>query len=353
MIRTPFFLLVFAPFAAATAGTMVGGPYVVNAGPRKATVCWVEQVSEARLGSAPGRLTTAAPALQSHKVTYADLKPGSTYYYDVNGTEAGKGRFKTPPDGDADFRFIVYGDTRTRHELHQKVVNAMLKAEPDFVVHTGDLVSNGGETALWPIFFNIEKELLRQTVFFPSLGNHERNDPQYYDFFDVKTPYYSFTWGGARFVVLNSDFDNAALSAAGKEQFWTEQTRWMEDELRASEKATFRFLVFHHPPITAVKRRQGENEREAALIPLFERYKVTAVFNGHDHAYQRHVKNGVQYIVTGGGGAPLYAVDAPVPGVTVKAESTEHYVLVKVAGKTAHIQAIALDGHTIDEADLN
>jgi acid phosphatase type 7 len=352
MTRESLFLLLLAPLAAQAADTLVGGPYVVNAGPRSATVCWVEQESEVRLGSAPDRLTSVAPVLRSRKVTYADLKPGGTYYYDVNGTEAGKGRFKTPPEGDADFNFIVYGDTRTRHALHQKVVDAMLGAEPDFVVHTGDLVSNGGETALWPIFFDIEKELLRKTVFFPSLGNHERNNPQYYDFFDVKTPYYSFTWGGAHFVVLNSDFANAALSAAAKEQFWTEQKLWMEDDLRASQKATFRFLVFHHPPFTAVKRRQDGNERVAGLVPLFEQYKVTAVFNGHDHAYQRHVKNGVQYIVTGGGGAPLYAVDAPIPGITQKVESTEHYVLVKVAGKTAHIQAIALDGHTIDEADL-
>ena len=153
MIRHTACLLLAAALAAPAAETLVGGPYVVNVGPRTATVCWVVQASEVRLGAAAEQLNVAAPVLQSRKVTYAGLKPGNTYYYDVNDSEAGKGSFKTPPDGDVPFNFIVYGDTRTRHELHQKIVDAMVKSAPDFVVHTGDLVSDGYDSAQWPIFF--------------------------------------------------------------------------------------------------------------------------------------------------------------------------------------------------------
>ena len=352
MFRTSVLLLFAIALATPAAETLVGGPFVVNVGPKTATVSWVVQTSEVKLGTAPDKLTTLAPVLQSRKVTYAGLKPGSTYHYNINGTEAGSGSFKTPPDGDVPFNFVVYGDTRTRHELHQKIVDAIVKESPDFVVHTGDLVSDGAETGLWPIFFNIEKQLLRQSVFFPSLGNHERNNPQYYEFFDVKTPYYSFNWGGAHFIVLNSDFGNVAISTSAKQQFWDEQKRWMEEDLRKNQKATFRFMVFHHPPFTAVAKRQDGNELVPGLVPLFEQYKVTAVFNGHDHNYQRHLKNGIHYIVTGGGGAPLYPVDGPLKGITQKVESTEHFVQVKVRGKVAHIRAVALDGHVIEEIDL-
>ena len=73
---------------------------------------------------------------------------------------------------------------------------------------------------------------------------------------------------------------------------------------------------------------------------------------GHDHNYQRHVKNGIQYIITGGGGAPLANTGIPIPDTTVKVESTEHYVTVKVEGRKAHARAVALDGHVIDEVDF-
>ena len=335
------------------ADTLVGGPYTIHVTSKGATVAWVVQSSEVKLGTAPGQLDQKSPVLRFERVNYANLKPGTTYYYDVLGQDAGKGSFKTPPAGAAPFQFVVYGDTRTRHDFHRKVAEAISKAEPDFVVHTGDLVSDGADTSLWPIFFSIEKDLLRKAAFFPCLGNHERNNPQYYEFFDVKEPYYSFNWGNAHFSVLNSDYGNAAADADGKDQFWAVQKRWFEADLRASGKAAYRFVVFHHPPFTAYAARQKEPSKTQDFVPLFEQYHVTAVFAGHDHNYQHHVKNGVHYIVTGGGGAPLYPVDAPIPEITKKVESTEHFVKVSVNGKQARSEAIALDGHMIDTIDLS
>ena len=345
-------LLLAGACSLTAADTLIGGPYVIHVSRNSATVAWIMQSGEVKLGAAPDQLGQAEPALRFEHVTYSNLKPGTTYYYDVLGRDEGKGRFKTAPADAAPFQFVVYGDTRTRHEFHRKVAAAIAAAEPDFVVHTGDLVSDGAQTSLWPIFFSIEKELLRKAVFFPSLGNHERNNPQYYQFFDVKEPYYSFNWGNAHFSVLNSDLGNAGVDAEAREKFWAEQLRWFEADLAASQKSDFRFAVFHHPPFTAYAKRQKEKSRSNDFVPLFEKYKLTAVFNGHDHNYQHHVKNGIHYIVTGGGGAPLYPVDAPIPEMTKKVESTEHFVKVSVNGKQARVEAIALDGHRIDTIDF-
>jgi 3',5'-cyclic AMP phosphodiesterase CpdA len=351
MLKSLALLLAAAPCLVA-ADTLVGGPYVIHVSPKSATVAWVVQSSEVKLGSKPGQLDQLAPALHFEHVSYSNLKPGTTYYYDVNGSDEGKGQFKTPPTAAVPFQFVVYGDTRSRHDFHRKVADAIAKSDPDFVIHTGDLVVDGADTSLWPIFFSIEKELLRKTVFFPCLGNHERNDPQYYQFFDVKEPYYSFDWGNAHFTVLNSDFATAAPDAAGREKFWAEQKRWFEADLAASRKSGLRFVVFHHPPFTAYGKRQKEDIKTLDFVPLFEQYKVTAVFAGHDHNYQHHLRNGIHYIVTGGGGAPLYPVDAPIPDITKKVESTEHFVKVSVNGKQARVEAVALDGHMIDTIDL-
>ncbi|MBI5083221.1 MAG: metallophosphoesterase [Acidobacteria bacterium] len=324
---------------------VVGGPFVVNATNRGATVGWVVETGEVRVNA-----VRSVPVLASRHISMMGLKAGETVKYSLpNGAE---GSFKVPATGAASFQAVVFGDTRTRHDLHRKIIEAITKVSPDFVAHTGDLVTDGYDTEQWPRFFEIEKPMLEKTAFYPALGNHERNSRHFYDFFAVTTPYYSFDWGLAHFTVINTDLGNVALSATAKEAFWAEQNRWMEDDLAKSQKAEFRFIIMHHPPFTAVKSRQAGNQAVVALLPLWEKYRVTATFAGHDHNYQHHLKNGIHHIVTGGGGAPLYPVDAPIEGTTQKVESTEHYVRLMVEPGKAKIQAVALDGRILDTFDL-
>lgn len=281
------------------------------------------------------------------------LQPGTKYSYDSLGFPGSEGSFTTAPNGPASFEFVVYGDTRTRHEVHRKVIGAILKyAEPQFVLHTGDLVADGADSAQWPVFFDIERDLLKKAAFFPSLGNHERNNQQYYEFFEVSTPYYSFNWGTSHFIVLNSDIGNVSHSQIARDAFWTEQSRWLEEDLAKSQSADFRFVFAHHPPLTAVARRQGNNPHMTALMPMFEKYKLTAGFFGHDHNYQHYLRNGIHYFITGGGGAPLYDVDKPPEGITKMVVSTEHFLKIKIEAKTARVEAIKTDGQLLETTEL-
>ncbi len=328
-------------------GELIGGPYAVNVGPKTATVAWVMKTTREGIVP-PTDPKVMKKATRADKITFKGLQPGATYSYDfqVNGRMI-EGSFKTPPVGPAPFHFVVYGDTRSRHEVHQRVVDAIVKAAPDFVIHTGDLVATGDDTALWSRFFSIERELLGRSVFFPAVGNHEHNSTQYFMFLQAK-PYYSFDWGSAHFTILDTDFGNIP----DKAKFWQEQYEWLENDLAKNQRADLRFVVFHHPPYSAIKKR-GINEDTVKFVPLFEKYKVHAVFSGHDHAYEHFLQNGVHYIVTGGGGAPLYDVDSPLPGITQKLEKVEHFVDIKVDGKRAAIEALALDGRRIDYVELN
>src|SRR5262249_31727041 len=90
-----------APAQSSPSEKVVGGPYVVNVGPRSATVMWVIQAGEASLSTEPDKTVKSAPVLQARKTTFLDLKRGTTYYYQAFPGEAGKGSFKTPPDGEA------------------------------------------------------------------------------------------------------------------------------------------------------------------------------------------------------------------------------------------------------------
>jgi 3',5'-cyclic AMP phosphodiesterase CpdA len=358
-LSIPAVFLLVASLAAQSANVpvapeekVVGGPYVVNAAPRSATVMWVVQTGQASLGTDLGKLDKTAPVLRAEKIEFYGLKPGTTYYYQAFPGDGGKGTFKTPPVGSSQFQFVVYGDTRTRHDVHRMVISSILKyANPDFVMHTGDLVENAFDTSLWPIFFDAERELLRKAAFYPSLGNHERNAPNFYDYMNSKG-YYSFDWGTAHFIVLNSDIGNVGDTEAEQNTYWQQETRWLETDLQGAAKADFRFVFAHHPPMTAVKRRQGDNPHMTALEPMFEKYNVSAAFFGHDHNYQHYLKNGINYFITGGGGAPLYDVDMPPADITKKVESTENFVIVNVNGGKAHVQALKPSGETIDVADL-
>jgi len=350
--RQFLFALVVAVSPLAAADTVVGGPMTVNVGPRTATVVWIVQTGEVDLKG--GGDERKAPALHVEKTTFTGLKSGVTYEYSVPGHDELKGSFKTAPAATSTepFEFVVYGDTRTRHDVHRKVVASVLaNAKPDFILQTGDLVADGSDPALWPIFFDIEHALLRQTAFYPMLGNHERNSSNYYEYMQ-KDAYYSFNWGGAHFSILDSDMGNFANGESAKQAFWKQQTQWLEDDLAKNQKAEFRFVAAHHPPLTAVSDRQGDNPHMTALMPMLEKYHVTAAFFGHDHNYQHYVKNGVHYVITGGGGAPLYDVDKPPQGITIKVASIENFTRVRVNGKIAHLDALQVDGSKLDSADL-
>jgi acid phosphatase type 7 len=331
---------------------VVGGPYVVNVGPRSAMLMWVLETGHVSFGADAAKMDKSAALLRAERISLSGLKAGATYYYQSFEGEAGKGSFQTPPAVGASFEFVVYGDTRTRHDVHRGVIQGILKnAKPDFVMHTGDLVADGWDPSLWPIFFDAERDLLRKAAIFPTLGNHDRNSKIYFDLMNA-VPYYSFDWGSAHFTVIDTDIGNAGPTQAAKDAFWQEQTRWLEADLRDAQKAGLRFLSGHHPPITAVKNRQGANPHMIALEPMFEKYKLSAAFFGHDHNYQHYLKNGIHYFITGGGGAPLYDVDLPPPGITQKVASTENFVVVRVDGTKVHVEAMKPNGEKLDVTEL-
>jgi acid phosphatase type 7 len=330
---------------------LAGGPYVINVTQRSATVAWVIDGGAAVLSSG-GKVLKSSPALRVEKSQFNGLQPGTLYNYEIPGHPGSTGTFHTAPAAGSAFQFVAYGDTRTRHDVHRKVIDAILKySAPDFVVQTGDMVADGSDSSLWPTFFDIERQLLRKVAYFPALGNHERNDSFFYQFFGGKA-YYSFNWGNAHFTILDSDLPNVAPTAAARESFWAEETRWLEDDLEHNQNAEYRFVVAHHPPMTAVAKRQGDNPHMTALMPMFEKYKVTAGIFGHDHNYQHYLKNGVHYIITGGGGAPLYDVDTPPARITKKVVTTENFTVFKVDGKRLRIEAFEPNGETIELIDI-
>src|SRR5579871_2622962 len=233
------FVLALLPCCLFAQDKVVGGPYTVNVTQTSVTVMWIVQTGQAALGTDAGKMERSAPVMHTERVSYANLKPGTTYYYDVlNGRAEGKGYFKTAPRGDTPFEFVLYGDTRTRHDVHKRVIATMLAhSSPEFAIQSGDLVENAQDSEQWPIYFDIEKDWLRKISFFPLPGNHERNDRTFFTYFEAK-PYYSFDWGGVHFMAIDTDIANISTVPAMRNAFWAEELRWLEGELQASQGAS-------------------------------------------------------------------------------------------------------------------
>jgi predicted phosphodiesterase len=200
---------------------------------------------------------------------------------------------------------IVYGDSRTGHDVHQGLVMGMATIEPAAVFHTGDLVKDGRVSANWIIFNRIVSKLPSGTPIYPALGNHEEEAQLYFDNFELpgNERWYSVDdIAGLNFVVLDTESNLASGST---------QYQWLESELSSSASATDYTIVTFHYPLYSTSRH-GSDEKGVAddLVPLFEQYGVDAVFAGHAHNYERFTINGVRYIVTGGGGAPLRNQDS-------------------------------------------
>ncbi|NVB85314.1 MAG: metallophosphoesterase family protein [Kofleriaceae bacterium] len=341
---------------------MLKGPYLQDLAPTSITVMWELESPE------PATLTVEGPggkrsqqvsAERIAEATIDGLQPSSRYRYKVDvGGETWSGEFATaPPEGkDVPFSFIVVGDSRGGIDQHRRVVNRMAQEVPDFVLGTGDMVDEGFRQDQWQQFFDVENKFLRDNVYFPALGNHDRQGrgrtaDSYRAFFSVPENgneterYYAFTYASARFLVLDSNAYSFAL---------TDQTAWLERELIAARQdpgIRHIFVVMHHPPFS-ISLHGGNTELRERWTPLFEQYAVTAVFSGHDHVYSRADHNGLHYFISGGGGAALYPRRPRPNPVDIEAvkkfERVLHYLRVTVTGNRVEVTALRADGTTIE-----
>jgi 3',5'-cyclic AMP phosphodiesterase CpdA len=308
--------------------------------------------------SDPPRVFDDHKADAFHVIPLRGLQPASRYSYTVRagGAVLGTGRFATAPkiDSGAPLRFLVYGDDRTDPAAHQVVVRALEATPSDLLVNTGDLVEDGASADDWRSFFDTETPLLRNRPIFVSIGNHELYDDwagaNFARFFGLSgetggaAPYGSVRVAGVRFFFLNGMHD------------WRsgDERHWLEGELASADAEpglTWRVVVVHHGPWSAGPHGGNAKLLDAHVPELLAAHKVDLVLSGHDHIYERGDSGLLKYIVSGGGGAPLYRVEEPT-ATTRKVEAAYHFVEISAGADALRIVAHRLDGSTIEQCDL-
>lgn len=253
------------------------------------------------------------------------------------------------------FSFIAYGDTRGRRDgtevqyEHRMVVDAMIRAiaasdsGPSpirFVLQSGDAVVNGRVAAQWNAsFVGLINRITADAgvPYYLAPGNHDVTTAPTVDNPNRREglanylqamaqlippdgatrrlagyPTYAFGYGNTFVLALDSNIADDTV-----------QLRWATQQLEGLDRRRFVNVVafFHHPTYSSGPHGGAIIERPTQMVrdhwmPLFRRHGVRLLITGHEHLYEHWVERyrdasgrmrRMDQLVTGGGGAPLYA----------------------------------------------
>ncbi len=244
------------------------------------------------------------------------------------------------------FSFVVIGDNRSGDDIYKKLVSLIVVRKPAFVVNTGDMIAIPGDKQAWTRFWEMSKPITMP--YFLVVGNHDAHpnmplsEKTYKEQVDLpgNELYYSFTAGNSLFIVLDSFIDDQEKRIMG------EQLKWLEAIL-ANSTQKHKFVFLHHPLYTDPGKGHHSHdsidkypESRDRLAALFKKFGVDAVFSGHEHYYEKRIVDGITYVITGGGGAPMYENE--------ESGGFNHFVLVTVDGDKVSAEVIDSNGKVRD-----
>lgn len=239
------------------------------------------------------------------------------------------------------FTLCVLGDTRVPGlaKIFPQNIKEMNLLDPSFIVDVGDLIPGyTADTARihrqWDDFLKVATASRIPLV--PVVGNHDVWGRQSQAIYKqrIGPVAFSFDYGNSHFICLTTEQPGYVSNISPA------QRRWLREDLEAHSDATHIF-VFMHKPIWASESWLAE------VHPLLKNYPVKAVFAGHDHIYRKDMVDDIPCIVTGGGGAELYAGEFyHFLHISVKGEDVQFAVI-----KTGNIESVdVVTGQVIETA---
>jgi len=210
-------------------------------------------------------------------------------------------------------RFAVIGDYGGGTPDEAAVAARVASWNPDFVVTVGDNnYPEGAQATIDDHIGQFYSDFIHPYTgaygpgastnrFFPALGNHDWVTPgaaPYLAYFTLpgNERYYEIVRGPIHFFVIDSDVHepdgNTSTSV---------QAQWLRSRLALS-RSPFDVVVFHHAPYCS----SDEHGSQVDLQWPFRAWGADAVLVGHDHLYERVVRDGFPYLVDGLGGFSLY-----------------------------------------------
>ncbi len=349
-----------------------------------------ESYAEIALASADPRFVQKATSIKArtenfkfekevanyHAVIFENLQPNTKYAYRVGQKEHWSEwlHFNTAGVKGDKLEFIYFGDVQTNiKSLWSRVVRDAYARSPKAVLmmYAGDLINRANKGEEWGDWFAAGGFIHGMIPGFPSPGNHDHyegtdgktitsvfwrpqftlpeNGPEGLE----ETAYYADVQG-VRFISLNSDLAEESDIFLEKQKIWIEK-------ILSQNPNKWTCVTFHHPIYSPKATRDNKRMRET-FKPLFDKYKVDLVLQGHDHTYARGMAQ-IPMQNTKEKSPTMYVVSVSGPKMTdsnVEKQSwmdrtavyTQLYHVVSIENNILNFKAFTAIGELYDEFDL-
>ncbi|GIF22363.1 hypothetical protein BJ973_002685 [Actinoplanes tereljensis] len=305
------------------------------------------------------------PATDQYYVHAAidDLLPGTRYYYAVGhlGLDAAApariDSFRTAPSRRRlapAFTFTAFGDQGvSSHAL--RTDGQVAAQDPVFHLHAGDLcyADSSGQgrpedlynPLTWDEFVVQNEPVAASVPWMATLGNHDMEaiySPNGYGGQLARWEFpgngpaqgvgvYSFIYGNVGVIALDAN-DISFEVQVNRGYTGGAQTKWLNERLRfLRDQPDVDFIVvfFHYCAFSTTTSHASDGAVRNMWVPLFDKYAVDLVVNGHNHVYERAdvikhgrakrtpigstvhpASDGTTYITAGAGGRGLYEFDS-------------------------------------------
>jgi hypothetical protein len=307
-----------------------------------------------------------------HRAELTGLKPDTDYVFRV-GTDSAELGFRTMPEKDTNvIQFVSGGDCGTGP--HPRATNKLAAAQmPQFAILGGDLAYENGENPDQFLEFlenysdDLRDEKQRLIPMLACLGNHDvsgkygqprEHAPFFYALFGglfTDTGYAALDFGQYMSLIFLDTDHTSPIGGA--------QTDWLEKALKEREDCLNVFVANHVPAYPSHRAFEGTDgdkgtgeDNRKYWVPLFERYKVDAVFEHHDHTYKRtHPlldgrpnEKGVLYLGDGSWGRIRKPTDMDKRPYLAVASEDYHVSVHRIEGRQQFHVALSDSGRVVD-----
>lgn len=300
-----------------------------------------------------------------------NLSENTIYVYRVGSDSIWSewNQFRTASKENKPFRFVYFGDPQNdlREDVSRVFREAFRKA-PDaaFWLFVGDLTDEPKDS-LWSEWFEASGFIHKIIPSIMAVGNHDltiemvdgkRKRINDYILWkkmftlpengldNMKESVYYVDYQGVRFIALNTNYN------------LEEQAVWLE-KILSSNKNKWTIVIYHHPVYSTGEGRDNKKIRDA-FMPIFDKYGVDLVLQGHDHTYARTHKikagnidsKGTVYI-TSVSGPKQYKANPLYKELIAKLGSfVQLYQIISVNGNKLNYEAYTINGEIFDNFEL-
>ncbi|MCB9290053.1 MAG: metallophosphoesterase family protein [Lewinellaceae bacterium] len=319
-------------------------------------------------------LVTDNNAAHFHSATFTGLQPETMYAYRVGSGEYWSEwfQFTTASREEKPFTFLYFGDAQNEiKSMWSRCIRQAYSTMPDvdFLLHAGDLINRANRDEEWGEWFYAGGWIYGMKPNIATPGNHEyaRNLLGQRTLSDLWRPTFTLPLNGPEGLeetVFYIDYQGTRLISLNTPAIYADkatiqaQEAWL-DSILQNNPNRWVIVTHHHPVYSTAKGRDNEEVREA-FQPLYEKYGVDLVLQGHDHSYGRgyNLNFGSSRKKDKG---PIYVVSVSGPKMynlnfedwmERAASNTQLYQIIKVDGDCLVYEAYTTTGELYDAFEL-